>query len=68
MTELQTVQRKIHLKSQAVCLIREDIKTLRSRVTLMKMKADVEKQMKSTFDPVLSRRLDAVIFLLESNQ
>lgn len=65
MTDLQTVKRKIHLKRQAVRLIREEIKALRFRGALLEVKAELERQITPTFDPVLSRKIDAVVSLLE---
>jgi len=65
MTEVQVIRRKIHLKRQAVQLIREDIKALRFRGKLLLMRADLEKQMTATFDQALSHKIDAVISLLD---
>lgn len=67
MTEIQIVKRKIFLKSQAVALMREDIKALRFRAILLQVKAELERQITLTFNPVLSRKLDCVVALLEDN-
>jgi len=66
MTAMQTVKRKILLKRQAVQLINADIRELRFRENLLKMKAHLENQQKAHFDPMLSHNLECVVFLLEN--
>jgi hypothetical protein len=65
MTAEQTIQRKLFLKRQAVSIIRHDCAELRVHLFLLKLKSKLEKQIAEEFDPILSRRLDAVQVLLE---
>ncbi|MGV8057880.1 MAG: hypothetical protein AB2L12_07665 [Smithellaceae bacterium] len=66
MTETQIIKRKILLKSQAVKVIRREIAELRLRLTLTQMKVDLETKIAPDSDPVLSRKLDCIIYLLEN--
>jgi len=66
MTEIQIIKRKTFLKRQAVKVIRNEINDLKLRLYLTEMKSDLEARMGKDFDPVLSRKLDSVLYLLES--
>lgn len=66
MNELQTVNRKIMLKRQAVKIINAEIRVLRVKKNLLQMKADLESQIGKDFDRQLSQQIDAVRFLLEA--
>jgi hypothetical protein len=66
LNELQVVKRKIKLARQGLVLTRVEIDELEFKYTLLKAKARLEQQINGGFDPVLSRKLDCVIFLLEN--
>ncbi len=65
MTEFEVLKRRIKLKRQAIPLIQGEIRQEQLRLALLTIKADLEAQMTGEFDPVLSRKLDAVGVLLE---
>lgn len=65
MNELQTVNRKIILKRQAVKIINAEIRALRVRKNLLRMKAELEGQMKNNFDRQLSLEIDSLLTLIE---
>ena len=62
MTEKEILKRRIELKNQALTLIKGE---LIYRLALMRLKEILEIQIKTKLDPVLSRKLDCVIYLLE---
>jgi len=62
----QILKRKIHLKGQALKLIRAERDELKTWLFLLNLKARLESQMTEQFDPALSVRLDCVIALLDS--
>lgn len=64
-TEFEVLKRRIKLKRQAIPLIQGEIRQEQLRLALLTIKADLEAQMTGEFDPVLSRKLDAVGVLLE---
>ena len=77
MTPEKILKRKIQLKGQHLELItaehRELIdkikgerKSLIYKLALVGLKDTLEGQIKARFDPVLSRKLDCVIYLLEN--
>ena len=66
MTEKEILKRKIHLKGQALKLIEAERRELIYRLALMGLKETLEAQKMDKFDPVLSRKLDCVIYLLEN--
>jgi len=65
MTEAQILKRKIQLKRQAIPLIQNEIRKCQLRLALIELKEKLEAQITDDFDPVLSRKLDAVTVLLE---
>jgi len=65
-TEAQTLKKKIHLKGQALKLIRVEREELKERLCLLKMKSRLESRMVERFDPALSVNLDCVIHLLDA--
>jgi len=65
MTEKEILKRKIQLKGQALKLIKEERRELIYRLVLKGLKETLEIQIKTKFDPVLSRKLDCIIYLLE---
>ena len=66
MTSKEIVRRKIQLKGQALKLIKGERRELIYKLALMGLKDTLEAQIKDKFDPVLSRKLDCVIYLLEN--
>ncbi len=66
MTDLEIIKRKILLKGQALKLITAERKELFQRFALVGLKETLEGQIKDRFDPVLSRKLDCVTYLLEN--
>lgn len=67
-SKTKTLKRKIHLKGQALKLIRVERAELREQLYLLNMKARLESQMTERFDPALSSELDCVAHLLESRE
>lgn len=65
MTEQKTLKRKIQLQGQHIKLIKAERRELIYRLALMGLKETLEAQIKTKFDPVLSRKLDCIIYLLE---
>jgi hypothetical protein len=65
MTELEILKRKLVLKKQAVNLINEEVQDLQILLVLYKIKKHLETKTNQTFDPVLSRKLDCLNYLLE---
>lgn len=65
MNELDVVKRKIKLARQGLMLSKAEIDELEFKYTLLKTRARLERQLDETFDPVLSRRLDCVNYLLD---
>ncbi|MCF8051571.1 MAG: hypothetical protein K9L59_10065 [Desulfobacterales bacterium] len=75
MDEFQILKRRVELKSQAVKLMAQDLDEHRNRLRSSKIRLfllvyrrRLEKQMGNGFDRGLSRRLDAVQFLLDAEQ
>ena len=66
MTEKEILQRKIHLKGQALKLLKAERKELTYRLALVGLKETLEAQIKDKFDPILSKKLDCVLYLLEN--
>jgi hypothetical protein len=67
MNELQKIKRTIKLKRQGRDLISDEIIDLQIRKALVVYKRRLEAQIGTGFDPVLSKKIDAVIFLLENH-
>ena len=56
MDELQIIGRKILLKEQAIPLIRREIDELRDKESLLRLKGELEDQIKEyEIDPILSQ-------------
>ena len=66
MNELQVVRRKLKLARQGLLLSRIQVDELIMRYALLKIKLRIEQQISEKFDPVLSRRLDCINYLLEN--
>ena len=64
--EIQKLKRRIHLKRQAIPLIKREIIDLQTRLALLVLKDHFEKQIGEKFDPTLSRKLDCITYLLEN--
>jgi hypothetical protein len=64
MNNVEILNRRIFLQRQAIPLIKTEIRQDRARLALLGLKGDLEAQMTKTFDPILSRKLDAVHVLL----
>lgn len=65
LTEMQIVRRKFLLKGQAIKLLQEERNDLKKRLWLFELRDFYERLMMKQFDPALSAKLDAIIFLLE---
>ena len=65
MTEQKLLKRKIILKKQAVNLINEEVRDLQILLVLHKIKKHLEAKINQAFDPVLSRKLDCLNYLLD---
>ncbi len=63
--EEKILKRKVLLKSQAIKLFRQDKEDLKLKLVLLKEKGRLEGKMEKDFNPILSRKLDAVLILLE---
>jgi len=67
MDESQILERRIFLKKQAVGLFIDDILELQDKSSLFRLKGRLEASIKlDAYDPVLSRKLDCVVYLLEN--
>ncbi len=66
MTDREIIKRKIQLKGQHLQLIKVERRELIHRLALMGLKDTLESQIKDNFDPVLSRKLDCVTYLLKN--
>jgi hypothetical protein len=66
MNEIAILERKLILKKQAVNLINEDVEDLQILLVLHKVKKHLEAKMNKAFDPMLSRKLDCLNYLIES--
>jgi hypothetical protein len=66
MNKQQILKRKIQLKKQAVKVIKSDIIGLNQQLALIYIKEHFEKQIGDGFDPVLSRKLDCLDYLLDN--
>jgi hypothetical protein len=65
MDEMKLLKRRLELKKQALKLFVEEIRDLEERLALLKIKQRAEGRIKDNFNPAMSRRLDALNFLLE---
>ena len=61
---LVTLQRRIKLKGQALKLIRAEREELKQRLSLLRIRESLLKQLGQDFDPEVSRKLDCLDFLL----
>lgn len=66
MTEQEIIKRKIFLKGQALKLIKAERRELIQKMILMRLRDSLETQIKKKFDPVLSRKLDCITYILEN--
>ena len=66
MNERQILRRKVRLKKQAVEVIESDIIGLNQQLALICIKEHFEKQIEDGFDPVISRKLDCLNYLLDN--
>lgn len=66
MTALQTVERKIKLKRQAISLFRADVQRLQLEAGLLRLRHFFERRIEATEDQrALSRYIDAIEVLLQ---
>jgi hypothetical protein len=65
MTERARIKQKIQLKNQALRLIRTERDNLKHKLNLLNLRDFLQGRIGKTFDPELSRQLDAVQFLIE---
>ena len=68
MDEKTFLKRKIFLKGLAIQLLREERRELRERLSLLLMRDRLLKKIGPTFDRALSRKVDAVDFLLSGDR
>ncbi|HQG13916.1 MAG: hypothetical protein GXY78_05840 [Deltaproteobacteria bacterium] len=61
----EIIDRKLFLKKQALSIVRRDIADLRRKKVLMRIRRELENEISESFDPVLSRKLDALLILLD---
>lgn len=61
----EIIDRKLFLKKQALSIVRRDIADLRRKKVLMRIRSELENEISESFDPVLSRKLDALLILLD---
>lgn len=66
MTEKEILKRKIQLNGQHLKLIKAERRELIYKLALMGLKETLEAQIKKKFDPILSRKLDCINYLLEN--
>lgn len=66
MTEGKIIKRQIKLKKQAKDLIETEIFELHIRYDLVRWRRRLEEGIGDFFDPLLSRKLDCINFLLEN--
>ena len=67
MNEREIIDRKIVLKQQAICLIKDEIEDLRSRSSLLDLKERLEDKLNENgFNSVLSQKLECIQYLLEN--
>jgi hypothetical protein len=66
MDEQKLLERKLVLKKQAVNLINEEVRDLQILLVLHKIKKHIETKINQPFDPVLSRKLDCLNYLLDN--
>jgi len=63
----EIIDRKLFLKKQALSIVRRDIADLRRKKVLMRIRRELENEISESFDPVLSRKLDALLILLDDH-
>ncbi len=66
MSDLQKFKRAIDLKRQAIPLIKAEIMDLEEQFILFRMKERFESKITNEFDPVLSRKLEIIDYLLNN--
>ena len=66
MNEIAFLERKIKLKKQGANLINEEVRDLQILLVLQKIRKHLEGKINNTFDPVLSRKLDCIDYLIEN--
>ena len=64
----EEIRHRIHLKTQALKLIRIERDELRHQLGLISLRDFLQKRIKEKFDPDLSLQLDAVQFLIDSRR
>ncbi len=64
MNEIEFLRRKIFLKGQALKVIRAEREALKDRLSLFQIRENLLGQMGDGFNPVLSKKMDCVDFLL----
>ncbi len=66
MNEIAILKRRLALKKQAVDLINEEVRDLQILLVLHKIKKHLEAKINQAFEPVLSRKLDCLNYLLDN--
>jgi len=66
MNEREIIKRKIKLKDQHIEIIKTQRKKYLLKWMLLTVKEFLEAQMTEKFDPILSRKLDCINYLLEN--
>ena len=68
-SEEEIIKRRMLIKSQAIQIFRQERKAMKRRLFLLKEKARVEREITDSYiDPVLSKKLEAIMFLLANNK
>lgn len=66
MSEIESLQRKIKLKRQTIPLIKVEIEKDQIQLALLVYQKTLEAQIGKKYDPVLSRKLDCLVYLIEN--
>ena len=66
MNEIAILKRKLKLNRQAASLIEEEIQDLQIMLALKMIENHLAARMNKHYDPILSRKLDCVRYLIEN--
>ena len=66
MNQLEQINRRIELKSQAIELIKGEMADLKVKKILALIRQRYEGELKAEFDPVISHKVDCLTFLVEN--
>ena len=68
MNQAEVIKRKIKLKRQAVAQITLEIQALQEHLMLIVLKNRYEKRIGNDYEPMLSRKIDGIQFMLENEK